>query len=286
MRVLVTGANGQLGRAMIGLTRDGTEFIGTARQDCEISRNGIFHLDITNHSEVISSISKFSPDVVVNAAALTGVDLCERNPALAEDVNARGAASIALACSLIGCKMVQVSTDYVFDGERGGYSEGDSVNPIQEYGRTKLMGEKLADEILEGDLTIVRTSVIFDGVSNNFVTWVLNGLRGESEIKLVEDQWVSPTSSNFLASSILSVIETGISGIINIASSKGLSRVEMGQIIAEKFNLDGGKIAISSMADLGWGASRPRNSTLNCSKFSTIGHLISFKEMLEIEFSN
>ena len=255
MRVLVTGANGQLGRAMMGQTRSGTELIGTARQDCEISRGGIFGLDITNHDEVISSISKFSPDVVVNAAALTGVDLCERNPALAENVNSKGAASIALACSLIGCKMVQVSTDYVFDGERGGYSEEDSVNPIQEYGRTKLMGEQLANEILGEDLTIVRTSVVFDGMSNNFVTWVLNSLRCESEIKLVEDQWVSPTSSNFLALSILSVIKTGFSGIINIASSKGVSRVEMGRIIAERFSLDDGKITNSSMDELDWEAS-------------------------------
>jgi len=282
MRLLITGSRGQLGSSLTEFQSDEYEIIGSSRKLEEGS--SLIKLDITDLDEVVGIVSRISPDVVINTAALTNVDHCEDDRELAMLTNAKSAENVAMACKEIGAKMVQISTDYVFDGRSGMYNESYPTSPIQEYGKTKLEGERLAIDVLGSDLCIVRTSVVFDGASNNFVTWVIDSLKSGSEISIVQDQWVCPTSTRFLTKSILSLVENGFNGIINVSSSDRISRFEMAQIIAEKCALDYSKILPISMDDLNWKARRPRDSSLDISLLGTITETWNFENMLEKEF--
>ena len=282
MRLLITGSNGQLGSSLTESKSDEYEIIGSARKLEESS--SLVKLDITDLDEVVGVVSRVSPDVVINTAALTNVDHCEKDRGLAMLTNAKSAENVAMACMEIGAKMIQISTDYVFDGEGGVYNESSPTSPIQEYGRTKLEGERSAIDVLGSDLCIVRTSVVFDGVSKNFVTWVIDSLKSGSEIRIVQDQWVCPTSTRFLTKSILNLVGDGFNGIINVSSSDRMSRFEMAQIIAKKCGLDFSKILPISMDDLNWEARRPRDSSLDISLLKTITETWNFEKMLEKEF--
>tara|TARA_Y100000588_G_scaffold377317_1_gene456292 strand:- start:8 stop:862 length:855 start_codon:yes stop_codon:yes gene_type:complete len=284
MKILVTGAMGQLGKAIIEQENRDSEIIGFGREDDETG--GTIGMDIANLESVNRIISEVSPDLVINSAALTDVDRCERNPELAEKINFRGAENVAIACSRVGCKMIQISTDYVFDGESGDYTEEDPVNPIQEYGRSKLKGEMAVSEILGNDVKVIRTSVVFGNSSSNFVTWIIGRLKDGENLRIVDDQWVSPTSTKFLASSILAIAELPFGGVLNIASSKKISRIDMAYHIAEIFGLDSELISPTTMKEIEWGAPRPMDSSLTCSKFGKIGNVADFERMVEIEFLN
>ncbi len=282
MRLLVTGSRGQLGSSLTESQSRKFEIIGSARKPLDSS--SLVKLDITDLDEVVGIVSRISPDVVINTAALTNVDHCEDDRELAMLTNAKSAENLAMACKEIGAKMIQISTDYVFDGMSGMYNESSPTSPIQEYGRTKLEGERRAIDVLGSDLCIVRTSVVFDGTSKNFVTWVIDSLKSGSAISIVQDQWVCPTSTRFLTKSILNLVENGFNGIINVSSSDRISRFEMAQIIAEKLGLDFSKIMPIGMDDLEWKARRPRDSSLDISLLRNITETWKFEDMLEKEF--
>ena len=284
MKILVTGAMGQLGKAIIGQENSDYEIIGSGKEDEAFTE--FVGIDVTKAESMKQIITEISPDLVINSAAFTDVDGCERNQELAENVNFKGAENVANACADVGCKMIQISTDYVFDGKTGSYTEEDSVNPIQEYGKSKLKGERSVIEILGNDAKIIRTSVVFGNNSSNFVTWIIDKLKHGENLKIVDDQWVSPTSTKFLASSILSIAELPAGMILNIASSEKISRLEMAYHIAEIFGFDSRLISPTTMGKIDWGAPRPMDSSLDCSKFGKFGNLAHFGRMVEMEFLN
>jgi dTDP-4-dehydrorhamnose reductase len=147
MRVLITGAEGMLAKSLIKLLNDAHEVTGADKGA----------LNITDKSGIESALSSMRPEVVINSAAFTKVDDCEEKKELAYAVNAEGPKNLAAACRDRGVKLIHISTDYVFDGEkREPYLEGDRVNPINEYGRTKLKGEEYIKELLNDHL-IIRT---------------------------------------------------------------------------------------------------------------------------------
>jgi len=200
MRVLVTGANGQLGTELVDLygARAGDEVLGVDLPD----------LDITAPDSVASSFSSFAPDVVINCAAWTAVDAAEENEDSALIVNGDGPRVLAQACRDAGAWLVQVSTDYVFSGDATSpYAEGATPGPQSAYGRTKLAGELAVQEELPDAHYIVRTAWLYGHEGNNFVKTMLR-LESEREtIDVVDDQIGQPTYATDLAAQIALLLD-------------------------------------------------------------------------------
>lgn len=210
-KILVTGCNGQLGRAINRVyAEDGVEFINTDVMDSETS----VALDISNLEEVIKLAEKTKPDVIINCAAYTAVDACEQNWDLAYRINAIGPRNLSIAANKVGAKLVHVSTDYVFagDGEKP-YTEFDEVSPKSAYGKTKLEGERFVEKFAE-KYFIVRTAWLY-GEGKNFVKTMLQLSETNEEITVVHDQIGSPTSAMELARMIRHIEPTENYGLFH-----------------------------------------------------------------------
>jgi dTDP-4-dehydrorhamnose reductase len=261
----VTGSSGLLGRRLVGILRDDYEVVGIDRYVLEGQRD--LAVDITQKQRTIESIESTAPDVVVHTAAETDVDRCESERDLARRINVQGTENIADACSKVEAKLIFVSTDYVFDGKKGSYSETDEPDPISFYGVTKLEAERVVSSTLSNSL-IVRTSVLYGWhpTKLNFATWVLKGLRERQILRLVNDHINSPTLADNLANAIRKAIELESQGILHIAGNERISRFDFARRIARRFDLDESLLLPVQMRDLKWVARRPRDSSLNVGK--------------------
>ena len=200
MRVLVTGANGQLGSELVALysARSGDVVLGVDLPD----------MDITSELSVGAVFDSFSPDVVINCAAWTAVDAAEENEVGALAVNGEGPRALARACSAAGAWLVQISTDYVFSGEATSpYAEDAIPDPRSAYGRTKLAGELAAREELPEAHYIVRTAWLYGHQGNNFVKTMLRLEKERETIDVVDDQVGQPTYAADLASQIVALLD-------------------------------------------------------------------------------
>ena len=213
------------------------------------------------------SIVTVAPNVVVHTAAETNVDRCETQRDVARRINVEGTANIAQACVRVRAKLIFVSTDYVFDGDKGNYAETDEPNPINFYGLTKLEAERIAASI-SSDFLMVRTSVLYGchPTKLNFATWILKGLRERQTMKVVNDHINSPTFAGNLADAIHRAIELRSQGTLHIAGSQRISRFDFARRIAMQFDLDESLLLPVKMKDLDWIARRPRDSSLNVGK--------------------
>jgi dTDP-4-dehydrorhamnose reductase len=225
-------------------------------------------MDVTNEDEVRHVFDQVKPDIIVHAAAETNVDRCEihRNAALA--VNSEGTRIVAKACERDNGRMVYVSTDYVFDGKKGRYTEDDKPNPVNYYGLTKLMGEKHVTRLCKR-FAILRTSVLYGVHAErpNFAMWVVRNLKQGKPLTIVEDHFNSPTLANNFAGSILEIANKGLEGIYHIAGSDRASRYEFAMKIAEMFDLDANLVRPIKMGELkAWIAKRPKDSSLSTDK--------------------
>ncbi|WP_330393401.1 dTDP-4-dehydrorhamnose reductase [Anaeromicropila populeti] len=214
---MITGANGQLGRALNGILMKQSRncVINTDYVRGELPNQPLYpieHLDITEQNAVETFIEKAKPDVVINCAAHTQVEKCEADVKNAVKINELGPYYLAVAAKKSGARLVQVSTDYVFDGEAGRpYVEEDITNPVSVYGKTKLAGELLVQKHCS-QYFIVRTAWLY-GDGNNFVKTMLRLSETNQEIRVVKDQFGTPTSAYELAKLILFLIETEDYGI-------------------------------------------------------------------------
>lgn len=194
-KILVTGCNGQLGRAIRKeYVNDAVEFINTDVVEGE----GVISLDITNVDAVLKLARETRPDVIINCAAHTNVDKCEEQWDLAYKINALGPRNLSIAAAELDAKMVHVSTDYVFDGKgTRPYTEFDAVSPNSAYGKTKLEGERFVQQFSKR-FFIVRTAWMY-GDGKNFAKTMLRLSETNSKVSVVNDQFGSPTSSVELA---------------------------------------------------------------------------------------
>ena len=223
MKVLVTGANGQLGTDLCRVLRD-FELIPLTDQDIEIS-------DI---SSVKQAFGKYEPDIIINTAAFVRVDDCEDEKDKAYSVNALGARNVAVVAQELGAKLVHLSTDYVFGGEAEPratpYTEFDTPVPLSHYGKSKLAGENLARHFCLRHF-IVRTSGLFGvagsmGKGGNFIETMLKLSRERDELRVVDDQVFSPTYSRDLARKIVRLMTTDYYGIFHITNRGACSWYE------------------------------------------------------------
>jgi dTDP-4-dehydrorhamnose reductase len=265
MRILITGAFGQLGHALQSVLskKSNYELICTGRK-VKKGQEGI-PLDIRNQVALKELINTTAPDILVNLAAMTNVDACELNPKLAGEINVAGLEHI---CDSFKGKIIHLSTDYVFDGTSGPYKEDDPLNPISIYGKTKLASEHI---LLEKDIKnlVIRGNVLYDyspHTSASFLNWVVSSLKGNQEIKVVEDQFNNPTWTRTMSDIIELSIENDLEGIIHWGDSVHISRFEFAKLIAKKFSLNESLIKPVLTSELNQPARRPLQSGLSTEK--------------------
>ena len=260
-KILVTGANGQLGQCLqkISSQFEEFEFIFT---DSET-------LDITNKEEVNDFFWQNAPDFCINAAAYTAVDLAETDIEKAFLVNADGTENLAEACAENNVQFIHVSTDYVFDGENNlAYTEEDFTNPLGVYGASKLAGDELALEVNPCSV-ILRTSWVYSEFGKNFVKTMLNLFATKDELNIVADQFGQPTNANDLAEAIMKIIKSEkiTPGIFNFSNLGRISWFDFAEKIAE---LSEAKIKLNAIETSQYPtpAKRPKNSVLDLDKIS------------------
>ena len=239
-----------------------------------------YYLNIADRVDVTTLIQKLNPDYIIHTAALTNVDHCERDKRLAWNINIEGTKHIAEIARKINAKLIYISTDYVFDGNKGMYKEADPTNPVDYYGETKLEGEKVVKDLR--DYIIVRPSVLYgwNPIKLNFVTWVMQELKKGNAINIVKDQFNSPTLADNLAELILELIEKEENGIFHASGSERISRFDFALKIAEIFDLNKDLIKPITSDKLNWIAKRPMDSSLDVSKISRIKKPLNIEEGL------
>jgi dTDP-4-dehydrorhamnose reductase len=272
MRILFTGSNGLLGTPLVSLciARGHEVFSGYAAGTPQPSGTPI-PIDLTDHASLQKAFEQSRPEAVFHLAAMTDVDRCEVEKKLASRVNEEGTRAVAVLAKKAGAKLVNVSTDYVFSGTAGLYKEDEATLPINHYGYTKLMAEEAVVESGAEYLTI-RPSVIY-GVQPamgkvNFALWVYESLKAGKEIRLLTDQYVSPTLNLPLTEMMLEACEKGLGGIYHMSGATRISRFGFGMEIAEAFGFNPEllKPAVMEQFQGKWIARRPPDSSLDTSK--------------------
>ena len=225
MKVLVTGAAGQLGRALVALAPGDTSVLGVSHEQ----------LDIAEAVAVESALRRFRPDVLINAAGFTRVDDAETERETAQRANATGPAVLAASCRRVGAWLVQVSTDYVFDGAQSHpYAPAAPTNPLSVYGRTKLAGEQAVTRELPAHSTVVRTSWLYAADGRNFLTTMLRLMRSRPQLTVVTDQIGAPTSVPGLARVLWAFARHRAAGIYHWCDSGVASWYDFAVAIAEE----------------------------------------------------
>ena len=253
MRVLVTGANGQLGYDVVKeLQKQNIECFAATRKD----------FDIIDFEATEKFITNYLPDAIIHCAAYTAVDKAEDEQGLCYLVNASATENIALICKKINAKMLYVSTDYIFDGTKDGFYEvEDEPNPINVYGKTKLLGEQAVQRILD-KYFIVRISWVFGEHGNNFVKTMLRLGKERKEISVVADQYGSPTYTVDLALLLVEMIQTDKYGIYHATNEGVCSWSEFAEEIFKIADLNV-KVNHIATAEYPTMAKRPMNSRLS-----------------------
>lgn len=290
-KVVVTGANGLLGQTLINLLLkedSAYEIYGLSRGPNRTGRSDFSYvsIDITEHSQLSELMVKISPDVIVNTAAMTNVDLCEDQKEECDILNIDVVSNLAAICQSLDAHLIHISTDFIFDGEQGYYKETDTPNPLSHYGRSKLASEKVL-ELSSAKSTILRTILVYGLVKNmarnNIVLWVKEMLESGKEITIVDDQFRMPTYVEDLAQACKISIDKGIEGVFNISSNTLLSIYEMVLQIAEAFSLNKDLVKPISTATLNQTAKRPPKTGFDLTKTKNeLGfHPKSFREDLQ-----
>lgn len=273
MKLLITGAGGLLGSRLAELAvRKNLEVYSAYRQH-QPSYGIPLQLDVSDRNHVEKIFRKVNPDAVVHAAALTDVDKCELNKELAWRINVNGTENIAKSCKKHNAFLIHISTDYVFNGEKGNYQETDKPDPINNYGLTKLTSEERVKNLTE-EYCIARSSVVYGAIPAggkvNFALWLLGKLKKNNGTKIITDQWNSPTLNTNLANMILEVIARKLTGTLHLAGATRISRYEFSKLLANTFGLNPDLITPASSQELQWTARRPRDSSLDVTKASDL----------------
>ena len=271
MKFLVTGSAGLIGSQIIkDLTLENHEVYSSYHNNKPIHGNPL-QLNLTNQDKIIKTIQEIKPDSIIHLAAMTNVDQCETQPELAYFINTKATEILAKQAAKLNTFFVYVSTDYVFDGRRGKYSEDDSTNPLGHYGKSKLEAEEALNK-LASSWCIARTSTPFGIHSNkkSFPIWIKENLEAKKETPVLEDQFTSPTYVHNLSKMLIEIAKRQISGILHTAGSSRISRYELAKLVSEKLHLDKELLKPTQINEMTWNAPRPKDSSLDVSKATEI----------------
>lgn len=263
--ILVTGANGLLGQKIVYalLDRPDIRCVATGIGPCRMSRKegyDYIEMDVTDAHAVRSIIAQIRPEAVIHTAALTNVDACEQRQEDAVRMNVEAVRHMVDACSSTGSHLVHLSTDFVFDGSSGPYIETDEINPLSHYATTKALGEQV---VLENGIssTIIRTIIIYgvvdDNSRSNVVLWTIQSLRAGKAIRVINDQFRSPTLAEDLAEACIQAALKKAQGVYHVSGRETYCMLDIVRIVADRFKLDASLIQPVSSAELNQPARRP-----------------------------
>lgn len=266
MKILITGANGLLGQKLVSLLAPKKEInvIATARGKSRLSSEyGSFlyeSMDIANREEVIQVVSLHKPDVIINTAAMTNVDECEKEKQACMQLNVEAVKFLVEAAERTSAFLLHLSTDFIFSGEEGPYDEEGIPAPVNFYGESKLLGEQV---VMESNIkwAIARTVLVYgivpDMSRSNIILWVKGSLEAQKHIQVVDDQWRTPTLAEDLAMGCYLIAKQQAEGIFNISGSDMLTPYEMAMKTADFFGLDKSLITRTDSTKFTQPAKRP-----------------------------
>jgi dTDP-4-dehydrorhamnose reductase len=276
-KLLVIGSSGLVGSKLAAIaSKHGFEAYNTTHSRVTLLPRAT-QLDITDHNSTLRLVRKIQPKVIVNTAAITNVDYCETHVEGAQRLNVEGVKNLAEASIENNTRLVQISTDYVFDGTLGHYTEDDEPKPVNNYGRTKLDAEQIVSKL--SSYAIARTSVIYgwsphetSGIPSeslkpmNFAMFIVDKLKRKESVKAVRDQYGSPTFADNLAEALLRLAMNPANGIFHTAGRSCLSRYEFAVKIAGLFHYPVGLIEPVFSSEFKQVAQRPKNTCLKVEK--------------------
>ncbi|KPL01315.1 MAG: hypothetical protein AMJ91_00070 [candidate division Zixibacteria bacterium SM23_73_3] len=269
--ILITGANGLLGQKLCGHFSSSYKVIATdlhPENFVSFPNLSYENFDLTDGRALEFHVRFYNPEVILNAAAYTDVDGCEINRDQAWAVNVGGVRNLVGVCREHKIKLVHLSTDYIFDGEKGPYSEDDLPHPVSFYGKTKLESENVIKQS-EIDFLIVRTNVLYGfgkKVKKNFLLWLIEKLSAGVKLEIVNDQLNNPTLADNLSECILEMVQKDMSGMFHIGGAEYLSRYDFALKVADKFEFDKANISATKTEFLNQKAKRPSRGGLKTEK--------------------
>jgi len=266
MKILVTGSNGLLGQKILaqGIGEPQLELIGCSQGKDRIesfSGYEYYELDITDRSAVLDLIKRTRPDVVINTAAMTNVDACESDKEGCWKVNVDAVDYLIEACRPVDAHLIHLSTDFVFNGEDGPYNETDRPDPLSFYGKSKLASEELVINSGLRNWAIARTIIVYGIADNmsrtNVVLWAKGALEKGETIRVVDDQFRSPTLAEDLAAGCLLIANKHANGIFHLSGKDTMSILELVYRVADHFGFDKNIVESIKTDSLGQEAARP-----------------------------
>ena len=265
MKILITGSNGLLGQKLLHKLRkdSSVRLIATSKGENRVSsKEGYtyFDLDITNNDAIAKLISIEKPQVVINTAAMTNVDLCEDEKQACDSLNVEAVRYLANACAKIDAHLIQISTDFIFDGKDGPYKEEDKPNPLSYYGLSKLKSEQLL-QAHTVKWTVLRTIIVF-GVGEklskgNIVLWAKGALEKGDPLNIIDDQFRAPTLAEDLADICILAAKKKAFGVFNASGKDIMSIYEIVETIAKHYGYSTDNLNKISTAKLKQKAGRP-----------------------------
>lgn len=273
MKFLVMGASGFLGfhvaNRLVKMEQSVTGTFLTNQPSLPID---LFPLDISNADAVDRIVKKIKPDVVINCAVLSSPDACEKNPEAANAVNIQGTKNCLAAAAQYNCRFIYISSDLVFDGQKGDYVESDPPHPLGIYAFTKVTGEIMTIAYEKG--LVIRPALIygFDGVrvGRNFFETMIHKFEKNESVNLFTDQYRTPSQVMNLADAIIELSMMTITGLIHAGGAEKISRYEMGLRACQIFGFDETLAIPTRMADIPLLADRPKDCSLNSSNVQNI----------------
>ena len=246
--ILITGSNGLLGQKLVHLLKQKNNVIASSKGACLISNQSDFSyqsLDITDENAIFETFEKYKPDAVINTAAMTNVDGCEDDKELCDKINVTAVEFLANACEQYNSHLIHISTDFIFDGEKGPYAEDDKANPLSYYGLSKWKSEHIVQKST-CKWTILRTIILYGTAENlqrnNIVLWGRKALKDGQELNIIDDQFRSPTLAEDLAEACRLVIEKQATGVYNASGKDIMSIYEMVERMADFYQCDKSQI--------------------------------------------
>jgi dTDP-4-dehydrorhamnose reductase len=270
MRVYITGVSGMLGANIAYELRNKYEVYGADLVQIHMEHVKSDLVDLMDITQLTSSINNVKPDVIIHTAAAVNVDLCEKNPTWAEELNYMVTYNLAHLCKLNNIKLIYISTDAVFDGtDNGLYAETSQERPLNVYGKTKLKGEKAVLEISNG--TVLRTNIYGFNIQDkySFGEWILYSLLKGEKLNMFTDISFSPILVNELAKVIELIIENNVSGLYHACATGSISKYEFAKELKAQFEIRKGEIIPTLSSSFDFVAKRAKNMGMSNDKLKT-----------------
>lgn len=283
LRICITGSNGFVAQKFTEILSQYTrpfEMLGISKsvnRNPYLTEQQFIQVDLLDQHKISEILADFKPTHILHTAAITSVEACENDKILAQQINVHVTKQLADYAAANNCHITFLSTDFVFDGKTGPYAESDQINPVNEYGHTKVLAEQyLLNSSCKS--AILRTILVYGAIPDtsrsNLVLWAKKQLENQQAIKVVADQWRMPTWVDDLAKACLSAMEKCADGVFHISGNEMMTIEEAVYMIADEYNLDRRLISAISAREIGQADNRPQKTGFVLEKSSSVLNFI------------